>query len=54
VKRVAAMLLLAMAAAYSQERAEKVTVVDPLPPLAMPRKPSLADAAATTALPQME
>ena len=53
VKRVAGMLLLAMAAAYSQERPEKVTVVDPLPPLAMPRKPSLADAAATTALPQM-
>ena len=54
VKNVAGMLLLAMAAAYSQERPEKVTVVDPLPPLAMPRKPSLADAAATTALPQME
>jgi len=53
VKKVVGMLLLAMAAAYSQERSEKVTVVDPLPPLAMPRKPSLADAAATTALPQM-
>ena len=53
VNRVAGMLLLAMAVAYSLEQPDKVTVVDPLPPLVMPRKPSLSDAAATTALPQM-
>ena len=54
VKRVAGMLLLAMAAAYSQEQPAKVkvTVADPLPPLVMPRRPSLSDAAATTVLPQ--
>jgi len=54
VKRVAGMLLLAMAAAYSQEQPAKVkvTVADPLPPLVMPRRPSLSDAAATIVLPQ--
>jgi hypothetical protein len=54
VKKVAGMLLLAMAAAYSQEQPAKVkvTVVDPLPPLVMPQRPSLSDAAATTVLPQ--
>gem|GEM_PF-2620752 len=48
------MLLLAMAAAYSQEQPAKVkvTVADPLPPLVMPRRPSLSDAAATIVLPQ--
>jgi len=54
VKKVAGMLLLAMAAAYSQEQQAKVkvTVVDPLPPLVMPQRPSLSGAAATTVLPQ--
>ncbi len=54
VKKVAGMLLLAMAAAYSQEQPAKVkvTVVDPLPPLVMPQRPSLSEAAATTVLPQ--
>ena len=54
VKRVAGMLLLAMAAAYSQEQPAKVkvTVVDPLPPLVMPRRPTLSDVAATIVLPQ--
>ena len=54
VRRVAGMLLLAMAAAYSQEQPAKVkvTVVDPLPPLVMPQRPSLSEAATTTVLPQ--
>jgi hypothetical protein len=48
------MLLLAMAAAYSQEQQAKVkvTVVDPLPPLVMPQRPSLSEAATTIVLPQ--
>jgi hypothetical protein len=48
------MLLLAMAAAYSQEQPAKVkvTVVDPLPPLVMPQRPSLSEAATTIVLPQ--
>jgi len=54
VKKVVGMLLLAMVAAYSQEQPAKVkvTVVDPLPPLVMPQRPSLSEAAATTVLPQ--
>ena len=52
VKKVAGMLLLAMAVTYSQEQPAKVTVVDPLLPLVMPQKTSLSEAAATPVLPQ--
>ena len=54
MKKVAGMLLLAMAAAYSQEQPAKVKVngVDPLSPLVRPQRPSLSEAATTTVLPQ--